>query len=190
MESCNSQNPIPSEVEGARKILLIGDIQKAFLDLGNITQERYEFCPDILNAIDTAANGDFVGIGIVMAGISTKLGPFLVELRNKTDAKIILLAQMYEEPIAMYLVGSPSDGKNLADDYLICPVRSEKFYKSFMAAEIQSESEVASPVDTTMEEKIKHLEEYKKRLKQESPSLGWKRPMKPPSDSFYSSYLI
>jgi diguanylate cyclase (GGDEF)-like protein len=152
MKSCNSSN--------SRKILLVGDIKKAFMDLGNITQERYQLCPDILNAIDMVVDGDFAGIGIVMAGISTKLSHVLKELRNKTRAKIILLAQMYEEPIAMYLVGHISDGKNLADDYLICPVRAEKFCKSFVAAEIQSESDdkVALPVDTTMEEKIKHLE--------------------------------
>ena len=150
MESCNSSN--------SKKILLVGDIKKAFLDIGNVTKERYEFCPDIQNAVDTAANNDFAGIGIVMAGISTKLGSVLKELREKTDAKIILLAQMYEEPIAMYLIGPASDGKNTADDYLICPVRSDKFYRSIMTAGIKDDIKTAPPVDTTMEDKIKHLE--------------------------------
>ncbi|MBN1805246.1 MAG: GGDEF domain-containing protein [Sedimentisphaerales bacterium] len=157
-DSSDNQNNAPDKLPENRKILLVGDINKAFIDVGNVTRERYEFCPDILDAVETAADNDFAGIGIVMAGISTKLSPVLKELRGKNDARIILLAQMYEEPIAMYLVGSAADGKNSADDYLICPVHSGRFYKSVMTAEVTSRSKTATPVDMTIEDKIKHLE--------------------------------
>jgi len=132
MESYNS-----SSNQNARKILLVGDINKAFLDVRNVRQERYEFCVNMIDAIDAAAKKDFAGIGVVMAGTSAKLSSALRALRESSDAKIVLLAQMYEEPIAIHLVGSACNschgyGTTAADDYLICPVRTDRFYESIM----------------------------------------------------------
>ena len=163
MESYNSSSdrkPAPNSVEGARKILLVGDVSKAFLDVGRIVKERYELCSNMLDAIDVASKKDFAGIGVVMAGIPAKLSSSLRTLRDKSDAKIILLAQMYEEPIAMRLVGSANNCTNAADDYLICPVQTDSFYKSFITTEKQSTEHISlfGPVNAAVEEKIKHLE--------------------------------
>ncbi len=143
-----------------RKILLVGDINKAFLDAGKISDEQYELCANILDAIDAAANNDFAGIGVVMSGTSNKLSSALNALRESSDAKIILLAQMYEEPIAIQLLGSASNGTNAADDYLICPVQTDRFYKSIMTGEIHTADQpgLSMPLDVKIEEKIKHLE--------------------------------
>jgi diguanylate cyclase (GGDEF)-like protein len=151
MESCNSN---------ARKILLVGDVGKAFLDVGRIAEQRYELCADMLDAIDAAEKKDFAAIGVVMAGISTKLSSNLKKLRDKSDAKIILLAQMYEEPIAMRLVDSAENGKNAADDYLICPIQTDKFYSSVITDEAHSAEQFSrsGPVDAAIVAKIKHLE--------------------------------
>ncbi|MHC4240768.1 MAG: GGDEF domain-containing protein [Planctomycetota bacterium] len=151
----------------AQKILLVGDIGKAFLDVANITDERYELCANMLDAVDAAAKNDFAGIGIVMAGTSAKLsspagglGSALKALRAGSDAKIILLARMYEEPIAIQLLASTSNGTNAADDYLICPIHPDRFYESIMATVDGSASKVTRsvPFDAKIEEKIKHLE--------------------------------
>jgi len=83
---------------------------------------------------------DFAAIAIVMSGISARLSSDLKALRDNCDAKIILLAQMYEEPIAIHLVNSAYNGpslggtlrRNLADDYLICPVKPDSFYESIL----------------------------------------------------------
>ena len=144
----------------AQKILLVGDIGKVFLDAGNITDERYELCANMLDAVNAAANNDFAGIGIVMAGASAKLSSVLKALRAGSDAKIILLAQMYEEPIAIQLLASICNDTNAADDYLICPIHPERFYESIITTVDSSASKAARsvPVDAKIEEKIKHLE--------------------------------
>lgn len=149
--SCNRNN---------RKILLVGDIGKAFLDVGNITDERYELCANMLDAVNAAANNDFAGIGIVMAGTSANLSSVLKALRAGCDAKIVLLAQMYEEPIAIQLLGSICNGTNAADDYLICPIHPDRFYESIMTTETRSAGKVglSMPADTALETKIKQLE--------------------------------
>ncbi|MHC4439075.1 MAG: GGDEF domain-containing protein [Planctomycetota bacterium] len=123
-----------------RKILLIGDLSRAFLDVNTAAETPAETCADMRQAIEITARKNFAAIAIVMSGISTKLSSDLKALRDNSDAKIILLAQMYEEPIAIHLVNSAYNGlslgdtlrRNLADDYLICPVKPDSFYESIL----------------------------------------------------------
>lgn len=155
-----------NRASGREKILLVGDVRKAFLDAGAVTAKGCEVCTNMLDAIDAAAKNDFAGIGVVMSGTSAKLSSALKALRNSCDAKIILLAQMYEEPIAIRLVGSAYNschgyGTSVADDYLICPVQPDRFYESFMTTQNNSAVDVStltSTVDATIETKIKYLE--------------------------------
>ena len=151
----------------ARKILLVGNVGKAFLDANAATETRSEVCADMPEAIDIATRknelghpADFAAIAIVMSGISAKLSSDLKALRDNCDAKIILLAQMYEEPIAIHLVNSIYNGTSLADDYLICPVRPDNFYESVTTADQRSKAETAPPatIDTTTETRIRYLE--------------------------------
>jgi len=148
----------------SRKILLIGDVSKAFLDAGSITKEYYEVYAKMPDAIDAAAKNNFAAIAVVMSGISAKLSSALKTLRElNPEAKIILLAQMYQEPIAVRLVGPAYKGTSppsvwrasLADDYLICPVQPDRFYQSITAPQGR---ETAAAIDATAEMKIKHLE--------------------------------
>ena len=107
----------------ARKILLIGDISRAFLDVDAVRRLPCEIQTNMPDAIDAAAKGNFAAIAVVMYGMSAKLNSALKTLREvNCDARIILLAQMYEEPLAMRLVGSASNGTGVAGDYLICPI--------------------------------------------------------------------
>ena len=144
----------------ARKILLIGDIGRAFLDANAATETRSEICADMSEAIDIAARKNFAAIAIVMSGISAKLSSDLKALRDNCDAKIILLAQMYEEPIAIHLVNLPYNGSSLADDYFICPVGADSFYESIMTNGDRGKTEAApsAPVDTSTETRIRYLE--------------------------------
>jgi len=106
-----------------RKILLIGDIGRAFLDAGAVKELPCEVRANIADAIDAATKNSFRTIGVVMSGTSAKLSSALKALREvNPDAKIVLLAQMHEEPAAVQLVSSTSNGASMADDYLICPI--------------------------------------------------------------------
>ena len=128
----------------SREVLLIGDINGAFLDADAPTAllrkakqwgAACEIRTNMLDAIEMAAKNSFTAIAVVMSGVSAKLASDLKALREvNCDAKIILLAQMYEEPQAMQMVSSAFNGVTLADDYLICPVQTDRFYESIMPA--------------------------------------------------------
>jgi diguanylate cyclase (GGDEF)-like protein len=60
-------------------------------------------------------------VGVIMDGTAGQLGQALRALRQATDARILLLAQMHEEPIARRLTTVSPDVERLADGYLICP---------------------------------------------------------------------
>ncbi len=106
-----------------RKILLIGDIETAFTNADVVRTLGCFVCANILDGIEEAAGAKFWGIGIVMSGISSGLASALKALRQTNNtAKIILLAEMYQEPAAKQLAAISSNGTSLADDYLICPV--------------------------------------------------------------------
>jgi diguanylate cyclase (GGDEF)-like protein len=135
-----------------RRILLVGDIKGAFLDadapaalLRKAKQQGLpcEVQANMLDAIEMAAKNSFAAIAVVMSGMSAKLASALKTLREvNCDAKIILLAQVYEEPVAMQLVGSSSNGKTLADDYLICPIQTNKFYESIPQGETSPKASI------------------------------------------------
>jgi len=143
----------------ARKILLIGDINRAFLDADAVHRLPCEIQTNMPDAIEMVARSNFAAIAVVMSGMLGKLSSALKRLREANrDAKIILLAQMYEEPLAMQLVGLISNGPG--DDYLICPIQANKFYESIMPVEGRRGGEPAGPVtvDEVAEMRIKQLE--------------------------------
>jgi len=163
--------PISSDGE-AGKILLVGDINKAFFDAEAITAKLYEVSSNIPDAVNASAKNNFPAIGIVMAGMSARLSSALKALREaNSKAKIILLAQMYEEPIARQFVSPSSNGTSAADDYLICPLQLKKLYMSVatlrstlrtasMPTADYSRAETASiiAVNEKLERRIKQLE--------------------------------
>ncbi|MDD5064517.1 MAG: GGDEF domain-containing protein [Phycisphaerae bacterium] len=113
-----------------RRLLLVGDINEAFVDADAIRRSACEIQASIPDAIKAAAKNNFAAIAVVMSGVSVKLVSALKTLREvNSRAKIILLVQMYEELAAMQLVNSVRNGVTLADDYLICPVQTNRFYE-------------------------------------------------------------
>ncbi len=110
------------------RILLVGDISKAFSDAESVANLSCSVYANILDGIEAATGKDFAVICVVMAGAEVGLDSALRALREtNSKAKIVLLSQMYEEPLAVQLVGSASDGASVADDYLICPILVNRF---------------------------------------------------------------
>ena len=142
---------------GTRKVLLVGDASKAFLDVGAIREKDFTLCANMSDAIDTAAENRFAAVAVVISGLSLKLNSALEALRHRCDARIVLLAQMYEEPIAIQLVGSAHNGATLANDYLICPIEPDRFYESVAPVPARRPSEPAV-MRTTLETRIRDLE--------------------------------
>lgn len=124
----------PSWRRETGKILLVGDIAKVFLDADALGQYPYEVRANILDAIDAVARGRFDIVGVVLDGTSSHLVAALSALRKSTSARIVLLAQMYEEPIARRLAEKRWDDEKLADAYLICPTLVAGFCDRIAAA--------------------------------------------------------
>jgi PleD family two-component response regulator len=148
-----------SRDRGTRKILLVGDASKAFLDTDAAKEQRYEVCANMPEATEAAAANGFAAVAVVISGISARLSSALKTLRDRCNVKIILLAQMYEEPIAIHLVSSAYNGAHLADDYLICPVEPDRLYESVTHAPRRGMVETAVSIAAqTTETRIRHLE--------------------------------
>jgi len=145
----------------ARKILLIGDVGRAFPDADAVSELPCEVHSNMRGGVNAAAKNSFAAIAVVMSGLPANLRSVLGALRQENcDAKIVLLAQMYEEPAAMELVGWVCEGTNVADDYLICPIEANRFYESVMLPEGGGAAEpgAAAIIDETTAAKIKQLE--------------------------------
>ena len=149
-----------------KKILLIGDISKAFyhssfVDRNLSASYKLVTMPSLGDAIGAAVLKDCAAAAIVISGNVLKLKSCIKAIRNTCDSRIVLLAQMYEEPIAIRLICSIYNGRPLADDYLICPVRAGEFVEFLLNPRDgggAAEPEKTAAIDPTMETRIKHLE--------------------------------
>ena len=141
------------------KILVVGDPDGAFARSEQVLTNGCRRCEGMLDAITIAAAGDFATIFVVMSSFKNRLGSALMSLRKVSPkTKIILLAKMFEEPIAMRLTSRTKDTGKPADDYFICPAvigAAERQTKPNGSAENIERNDSA---DRAMEEKIRQLE--------------------------------
>lgn len=150
----------------SERVLLIGNVKKAFSDTDALMEQDIQVSLNMLDAIDMAAKNNFTTIAVVMSEMSSRLNSALKALKDVTsNSKIILLAQMHEEPTAIQIVEAGTNGNRIADDYLICPLQTGRFYKSLMpckpvlsAIEGTVKPTKAVDVDHKVEMKIKELE--------------------------------
>jgi len=150
-----------SSDSNAQKILLVGDVDSAILDFDAIGEFPFQISTNMLDAIDIASKNNFVAIAVVMSGSSSRLSLALKALRDiNPDAKIILLAHMYEEPAAMKLIGMAANGKNVADGYLICPIEAKRLREFIEPADSLSRtmSGAVVNIDAAMKNKVEQLE--------------------------------
>ncbi len=154
-------NPIINKEHNSERILLIGDVNGAFFAPDNIKKLKWQQCENITEGITAAGNERFDLIGVIVSSLGTKLHSTLLNLRQVSrGARIILLAQMFEEPSVLQLVRWSSDGKRPADDYMICPVRVKQFVESIQKPDIEKPkardiTEASYDKDTMISELIK-----------------------------------
>jgi diguanylate cyclase (GGDEF)-like protein len=176
----NGTGPQPAGT-GAGRVLLIGDADKALLDARSVDRRVFDARVNILDGIDAAARNRFDSVAVVMDGALSQLGPVLRALRKCTDARIILLAQMHEEPIARQFVTPTPGERKLADEYLVCPaspaslcpfVASEKSAPGKPESEIQDlksqisslKSQISSSAGPEVSADVTHRMEQLERL--------------------------
>jgi diguanylate cyclase (GGDEF)-like protein len=149
----NSKNQTPD-------VLLAGDVTGVFVS-DDVPQEfPCRRCNDVLDAVGIASSRHFSVIGVAMSGAEANLDSTLKALRRVSGkAKVILLAQMFHEPLAIRFVQPDRRGNRLADDYLICPVVPGDFDKWLgRAATATSQPGVKLDEDLRVAEKIRQLE--------------------------------
>jgi diguanylate cyclase (GGDEF)-like protein len=147
-----------ASLSSEKTLLLIGDIHKAFCRTS--MNDDLITISSLAEAIGAAVLKQCAAIAIVISGNIVRLKSGIKAIRNSCNSRIILLAQMYEEPIAIRLVSSEYNGMPLADDYMICPVRPENFYESMLFPK-KSGQEVRiahAGIDPSVEMRIRQLE--------------------------------
>ena len=138
------------------RILLIGDAGKVFVDADALGGFGVEVCTDTVDGIDRALNSRFDAIAVVVPSTKTELNSALRALRrHNQNTKIILLAQMSQEPDALNCVGYSENGGAVADDYLICPVRVDKFYHFIVHGPQMKHAPMSPVIDIGAADKMK-----------------------------------
>jgi diguanylate cyclase (GGDEF)-like protein len=126
------------------KILLIGPVEKAVIDTSDCPFIQFHTCPNIPEAIVAASTNQFDIIAIIPDDFDENTSLSLKTLRKvNPKSKILLLAQMWQEPKAIEFTHSAINGAKLADDYYILPV-------SFTAKKIDGEQSIKNPPDTEL----------------------------------------
>jgi PleD family two-component response regulator len=139
-------------------ILLIGNAAGAISVAHASDQLPISICTGMQDGIEAVVNNPFTAILVVMADAANNLRTDLASLRKLTSAKILLLARMYEEPLARNLSRVSANGAVLADDYVICPIQVEKLCQALQGAPIITVDRGAPVTNTSLETKIRHLE--------------------------------
>lgn len=144
------------------KVLLVGDASNAFLDGGRSFGPRLQECTGLEEAVSLLSQGRFVTIYILMSSIKGVSDTDLSALRLAcSQVKIVLLAQMYEEPEARRLVRTARNRAGIADDYLICPVNGDlALFEPQTAVEGDEKKATESKEEqlTKLRARIRHLE--------------------------------
>ena len=143
----------------ADMILIVGNIDNAVINTRCVNDLRVNQCESMLEAINLATRRNYTKIFIMISGLGNQLESSLEMLCNCCkDSKIVLLAEMYEEPIAMRLVRSPSNPKAAADDYIVCPVENSVLFDGLATTPKQDEQQESTLDDEKIAAKIRHLE--------------------------------
>ncbi|OHB59708.1 MAG: hypothetical protein A2173_05635 [Planctomycetes bacterium RBG_13_44_8b] len=127
------------------KILLIGRVEKTAVDTSGCPSSiQFQTCPTIPDAIVAASTNQFGVIAMIPDDFDESTTLSLKTLRKVTpESRILLLAQMWQEPKAIEFTRSSGNGTKLADDYYILPV-------SFTAKESEDEQHIKKLPETEL----------------------------------------
>lgn len=142
------------------RILLIGDPSRLFWDVPSVETSFLCIHEQVLEGVHAAAGVPFDMIALEIRLIGGKLASVLKTLQKHSKAPVVLLAQMYEEPIARRLIQAHPGEKALALDYLICPSSYQwlcTLLRESLPGTIVSDPPDRVPTDS-LEKRIRQLE--------------------------------
>ena len=147
-------------VDKEQKILVVGAVKDAVCDCSHLNGRGIAHCENMLDGIVLAKREIFDDIFVVMSSFDTGLQDGLSALRGANrSARIKLLAQMYEEPLARGLIRDANRPGNVVDDYLICPVTAEELAgNGRVQPQTTGDVGAAEVPNVCVEERIRELE--------------------------------
>jgi two-component system cell cycle response regulator len=156
MQTTNQNKELTNKAD---MILIVGNIDKAVINTRCVNDLRVNQCEGMLDAISLASRRSYTKIFIVMSSFPRKFDGALDTLRQVcNDTKIILLVEMYEEPLAMRMIRSARNPNASADDYIICPVENSILCNGLSENPEQTQSAGSEMQDEKLAAKIRHLE--------------------------------
>jgi len=115
-----------SQLGDKPKTLIVGNLAGVFEDPGLPKKLNFTVCPDMPEAIASAATKKYDRVLVSIQDFGRKHKDELSALRDLYGpARIILLAQMLDEPRAIKLTCSSNGSKAIADDYFVCPADTD-----------------------------------------------------------------
>lgn len=152
-------------MEDVKTILMIGDPKKLFLgELPRLESNAVFVCLDVFEGIQKASQGSYDVIALDTQGLALKLGAILKGLRNVSQARIVLMSQIYDEPVARRYLASECQSSHLADDYVIYPAGWQRWLNSIGIQLFSSEQggaperECRGDVGVDIEQRLRELE--------------------------------
>ncbi len=138
-----------------KKILFIAPPQKALIHPEHLNGTT--ICESILGGIEQMQSISFDTIAVFLSEIQGHPEQALRALRKGSPhSRILLLAQMLEEPLARELTGRSGQMEAIADDYLICPVLAEELVRSLQT--VPDVHPLTSEREQQYQEQIRQLE--------------------------------
>lgn len=111
-------------------ILILGDTEEAFWDCTELQECNIELCGNIEKGIEKASSNNYRIVYIVMSSFNGNLESTLYQIRRSSEnTRLVLLSQMYEEPVARQMLKSFRRPENPADEYFICPVAARSLIR-------------------------------------------------------------
>lgn len=126
------------------QVLLIGRTDNIIIDTSESAGIKVQKCANIAEAVAEASKYQFDTIVISLNALDKNLTASLKNLRDAYPiSKIFLVAQMWQEPLAAYIISEAVNGSRLLDDYYISPValslkktsQAEEPFKNIPSAE-------------------------------------------------------
>jgi diguanylate cyclase (GGDEF)-like protein len=150
------------------KILLIGQADKTAVSTSDCPGIRFHTSQNIPDAVVAASTNQFDIIAVTADDFDEDFISALKTLRKiNPNSKILLLAQMWQEPIVSELTRSSANGTKLADDYYILPV-------SFTSKKSNGKQLAENPLDTEMIEQQRQRIEILEKLVMDDELTGAK----------------
>lgn len=144
-----------SEKNFNSEILIVGDVSQAFWDVSELEGLDVEQCPTFKEALNLSTRSNFSRIYIIMSCFNGSLEASLVMLKKAcSNSKVILLSQMYEEPVAREMIKSFRRPENTADEYHICPASAKSILPDRLFVRLQDRPITIQPETAVVEPEI------------------------------------